>query len=144
MRQPHSCCDLPSLEIFFYLFYLFFLFRASPMAYRSSQARGWIRAAAAGLHHSQSNNGSATYTTAHSNAGSLTHWVRPGIEPVSSWILVRFFTTEPQWKLLVYSILSLWFDHSPFWCLLTYLGTIYYFTLLSFEENHKIAESTYL
>ena len=33
---------------------------------------------------------SATYTTAHSNAGSLTHWARPGIEPVSSWILARF------------------------------------------------------
>ena len=30
-----------------------------------------------------------TYTTAHGNAGSLTHWVRPGIEPVSSWMLVR-------------------------------------------------------
>ena len=30
------------------------------------------------------------YDTAHSNAGSLTHLVRPGIEPASSWILVRF------------------------------------------------------
>jgi len=29
-----------------------------------------------------------TYTTAHGNAGSLTHWVRPGFEPESSWILV--------------------------------------------------------
>ena len=28
-----------------------------------------------------------TYTTAHGNAGSLTHGVRPGIEPASSWIL---------------------------------------------------------
>ena len=26
----------------------------------------------------------------------LTHGVRPGIEPTSSWIRVRFFTTEPQ------------------------------------------------
>ena len=26
----------------------------------------------------------------HGNAGSLTHWARPGIEPTSSWILVRF------------------------------------------------------
>ena len=43
---------------------------------------------------------SVTYSTAHSNAGSLTHWARPGIEPVSSWILVRFLTTESQWKLL--------------------------------------------
>ena len=29
------------------------------------------------------------YTTAHSNAGFLTHWARPGIEPTSSWMLVR-------------------------------------------------------
>ena len=32
------------------------------------------------------------YATALSNARHLTHWVRPGIEPVSSWILVRFLT----------------------------------------------------
>ena len=38
---------------------------------------------------------SATYTTAHGNTGSLTHW-RPGIKPMSSWILVEFITTEPQ------------------------------------------------
>ena len=31
---------------------------------------------------------SATYNTAHGNAGSPTHWVRPGIEPPSSWIPV--------------------------------------------------------
>ena len=33
---------------------------------------------------------SVTYTAAHSNDVSLTHWVRPGIKPTSSWILVRF------------------------------------------------------
>ena len=38
----------------------------------------------------------AIYTTAHSNAGSLTHGVRPGIKPVSSWALVGFIATEPQ------------------------------------------------
>ena len=43
---------------------------------------------------------SSTYTAAHSNARSLTSWTRPGIEPVSSWILVRFITTEPWQKLL--------------------------------------------
>ena len=35
-----------------------------------------------------------TYTTAHSNAGFLTHWMRPGIEPLSSWMLVGFFSAE--------------------------------------------------
>ena len=32
---------------------------------------------------------SATHTTAHGNAGSLTHWTRPGNEPTMSWFLVR-------------------------------------------------------
>ena len=41
------------------------------------------------------------YTTAHSNARSLTHWARPGIKPASSWILVGFITTKPLWELLV-------------------------------------------
>ena len=31
-----------------------------------------------------------TYITAHSNAKTLTQWVRPGIEPASSWMLVGF------------------------------------------------------
>ena len=37
-----------------------------------------------------------TYTTAHGNAGSLTHWARPGIELTSSWMLARSITTEPR------------------------------------------------
>ena len=35
---------------------------------------------------------SATYTTAHGNAWSLTHWARPGIKPMFSWILVGMVT----------------------------------------------------
>ena len=53
-------------------------FMAAPVAYRVSQARRQIWAVATGLRHS------------HSNVGSLTHWVRPGIEPASSRTLVRF------------------------------------------------------
>ena len=68
------------------------------MAYGGSQARGQIGAVAASLHHSHSNMGSEprmTYTKAHGNARSLTHRVRLGIEePVSSWMLVRFFSAE--------------------------------------------------
>ena len=41
----------------------------------------------------------ATYTTALSNAGSLTHWARPGIKPAFSWILVRFIIAEPLQEL---------------------------------------------
>ena len=33
---------------------------------------------------------SVTYTTAHGNTRFLTHRLRPGIEPKSSWILARF------------------------------------------------------
>ena len=36
----------------------------------------------------------------HSNAGFLTHSARPGIEPESSWILVGFTSSEPQWEVL--------------------------------------------
>ena len=67
----------------------FFLLVAIPAAYGSSQARGWIRAAAAGLHHSHSNAGpqaaSVTYPAACSSARSFTHWASAGIELASSW-----------------------------------------------------------
>ena len=42
---------------------------------------------------------SATYTTAHGNAGSLTHRARPGREPASSWILVEFVIAKPRLEL---------------------------------------------
>ena len=51
---------------------------------------------------------SVTYTTARDKARSLTHWVRPGIKPASSWILVRFIITEPQWELLPFLPLKKW------------------------------------
>ena len=57
------------------------------MAYGSSKARGQIGATAAGLHHS------------HSNAGSLTQWAKPGIEPQTSWFLVGFVSAAPRWEL---------------------------------------------
>ena len=38
--------------------------------------------------------------TACGNIRSSTHWARPGMEPASSRILVRFVSTEPQWELL--------------------------------------------
>ena len=43
---------------FLFCFVLFLLFRASSQAYGASQARGLIRATAAGLYHSHSNTGS--------------------------------------------------------------------------------------
>ena len=44
----------------------------------------------------------STYTTAHSNTGSLTHWVKPGIEPTTSWFLVGFISAAPQWELSLF------------------------------------------
>ena len=77
------------------MFFLpFCLFRAAPVAYGGSQARGPVGAAAAGLHHS------------HSNAGSLTHGARLGIEPATSWFLVRFVSTAPWQELLQRSLVS--------------------------------------
>ena len=51
---------------------------------------------------------SVTYTTAHGNAGSLTHRARPGIKPASSRILVGYVTAE-HWRELqsLFSLMSL-------------------------------------
>ena len=69
-------------------------------AHGSSQARGRIGESATSLHHSHSIHAKpVTYTAAHGHSRSLTHWARPGMEPTSSWILVRFITAEPQWEL---------------------------------------------
>ena len=42
---------------------------------------------------------SATYTTAPGNAGSVTQWARPGIQPVTSWMLIKCVPTQPGWEL---------------------------------------------
>ena len=39
------------------------------------------------------------YTTAHSNARSLTNWARPGIQPTSSWILFGLISAAPPQEL---------------------------------------------
>ena len=76
-----------STFFYFCLFFFFFFLRATTGAYGSSQARGWIGAAASGLCHSYS-----TYVAACGSARSLTQWVRPGVEPASS-LLIGFLTT---------------------------------------------------
>ena len=62
---------------FSFVFVFVFVFRVTPAAYGSSWARGWIRAAAAGLRYSHNNFDSSclcdlSYTCV--NARSLTHW----------------------------------------------------------------------
>ena len=48
-------------------------------------------------------------TIAHGNTRSLIHWVRPGIEPESSWMLVA----EPRWELLSHIFLEIFFLPPP-------------------------------
>ena len=77
---------------FFFCLFVSLSFSRTTAAYGGSQTRGLIRAVAAGLQPEPQQCGiwaaPATYTTAHGNAGSLTHWARPGIKP--SWFLVGF------------------------------------------------------
>ena len=88
-------------HLWFFFVCLFFFSGAVLAAYGSFQAESWISAIAVG--HSHSNSGSepclppTPQLTA--NAGSLIHWVRPGIEPTSLWILVGWVSTEPRQEL---------------------------------------------
>ena len=85
----------------------FFSFRATLAASGGSQARSQIGAVAASLCHSHSHShnidvicaASVTYTTADGSARSLTHCVRPGIEPASSRMLVRCVSAETRQEL---------------------------------------------
>ena len=66
MRNLHFSKDLCKADIYQlseipHWVTFFFFFRAALAAYGGSQARGQIRAAAANLHHSQSNTGSETH-----------------------------------------------------------------------------------
>ena len=65
-------------------------------SYGSSQARGsnqsWSHQPIPQPQQHKIQAASATYTIAHGNAGSLTYWARPGIEPASSCMLVRFIS----------------------------------------------------
>ena len=77
--------------------FFIFLFRAALAAYGSSQeVPRWNQSCGSWStpqpQYHQIQALSVTYTTAHGNAGSLTHWTRPGIEPTSSWILGGFVT----------------------------------------------------
>ena len=82
------------LFVCLFVFCLFAFSKAAPMAYRGSQARGLIGAVASRPtpepQQRRIQAESAIYTSAHGNAGSLTHWARAGTEPATSWFLVGF------------------------------------------------------
>ena len=62
--------------------------RATPEAYGGSQARDLIGAVATNLCQ-EPRDPSRVYDLHHSSRQPLTHWARPGIEPPTSWFLVR-------------------------------------------------------
>ena len=80
---------------------VFSLFKAEPAAYRSSQARGWIRAAAAGLHHGLNNTRSELHLwpTPQLVARPICNpqsWARPGwdLPPHRDYVgFLTFWTT---------------------------------------------------
>ena len=78
-----------------YLF-IYCLFRATPAAYGGSQTRSRTGAGAAGLRHSHSNTRSPSdiwdLLQLWATLDLLIHGARPGIEPASSWVLVKFLT----------------------------------------------------
>ena len=60
--KQHNFAQMPANSLIVFKFNtLFCFFRNAPAAYRGSQARGLIGAAAAGLQHSHSNARSLTY-----------------------------------------------------------------------------------
>ena len=76
------------------MLFFFWLFRATPSAYGCSQARGSNQSCRHQPTPEPQQPGiqaaSVTYTTTHGNARSLTHSLRPGIQPESSWMQVGF------------------------------------------------------
>ena len=64
--------------------YLLFFLRATPEAWKFLESELQPQ-----KHQIQAS--SEIYATAFSNAWSLTHWARPGIEPKSSWIKYSLF-----------------------------------------------------
>ena len=98
--RPRRPCPSPAvLFVPTLLVFCLCFFRAAPAAYGGSQARGPIGALAAQPQQRQIWAASTTYTTAHTNSGSPTHWARARIEPTSSWILVGFISAVPQQEL---------------------------------------------
>ena len=78
----------------FLSFFLLSFLLTTPVAYRSSQARGRISCSCwpkPQPHQHQIRATSATYITACGKTGSLTHWARSGIELVSSQRLSQVF-----------------------------------------------------
>ena len=105
--------------------YIYFKLRAVPVAYGSSQGRGRIR-------------GYSCWST--HNARSLTHWAKPGIEPTSSWILVRCITCQATMGTPRFLVLFLFLC---FFCLEENLKLQFFFSIGSCQSGY-IFQKVYL
>ena len=86
--QKTELIVIPLEFLSFFFFFLVFL----------GQHPGHMEVPRLGVHlelHLQASAGA----TAHGSARSLTHWARSGIKPTTSWFLVTFVSTAPQWEL---------------------------------------------
>ena len=81
----------------FFFFWSFCFFRTTPASYGGSQSYRCWPTAQPQQHQNWAM--SATYTTAHSNPGSLTHWARAEFQSAASWFLVGFVSVEPRGEL---------------------------------------------
>lgn len=127
------------------LYFCFIFFKAAPMAYWGSQARGQFRAVATGLHHSHSNTRSKlhmTYTTAHVNTGSLTHWGRQGMESASSKILSDVFPQSqdrnPNFFNIVYLQHCVKFSCTANWPIYIYMNIYTWIYIYTYSLSYII------
>ena len=84
---------------YFILFYFIFCFLGLHPGYGSNWSYSWWSTSQPQQQRIRAT--SVIYTTVHGNAGSITHWKRSGIKPATSWFLVGFVSTAPQWELPV-------------------------------------------
>ena len=90
------------VSVFFFFFFLFFFFLCSlgpHLVPRLGMDRNYSFWPTPQPQQHRIWAASATYTTAHGNTGSLTHWARPGIKPATSRFLVRFVSSAPRREL---------------------------------------------
>ena len=102
--QIHFHCITTETPSFIHLLFIYFcLFRAVPAHMYVPRLGVKLEPQLPHPQPCKSCDMSMTCTTAHGNTRSLTHWVRPGIESASSWILVGFLTCWTSTVTLLHS-----------------------------------------
>ena len=99
--KPFSAFVYLNFPVFFFCLFVLFCFLRSSYRRFPGQGSNWSYSCQPTPQPQQCQIQaiSVTYTTAHGNTRSLTHLAKPGVKPASSWILVRFITTELEQKL---------------------------------------------